>query len=814
MRTSRISRDTSRIIAASRTQRTLRQTRSATTGDTKPSHVKKETADGTNGDPDSELSPVPSDAGSDGEAERAPKKRKRGQDAPVVVKREVEESSIAAIASPQKDIKVKKARRAPAKKTKASDGSVKIEPPANWEEIYALTREMRNENVAPVDTMGCESLADRSKSPRDQRFQTLVALMLSSQTKDTVTAPVMRGMQENMPGGFNLESVLALEPAQLNAFINKVGFHNLKTKYIKQTAEILRDKWNSEIPDTIEGLVSLPGVGPKMAYLTLSAAWGRTEGIGVDVHVHRITNLWGWHKTQQPEQTRAALESWLPKDKWHDINNLLVGFGQTICLPVGRKCGDCKLAARGLCPSAVVAKGTKVKKEAVVKVEAPGGDAIVQEKVVGEVKIEDVGSTLQDIEDIGKEARKRITRKKQKSQSTDTRLPLTATKVRDRYCNMEGYRRDSPGPAPARPALSSTEPTVGGRMVFAEHISTPCLVYFVTVLATFQVGVAIVSNVVSPQYERVKDQLHAHSSALHKERIIHSRLEAVLASQLKRGFMDTHEDCLVRGLEKADHELLGLGFRYPDVRDQVVEWTMENCGRLQFVPQVVIEEPTTQEAVLTYWATVSYRALNFAEKAVGFVKQKFGWMWACLRSSSPPSDVSRVEGITANANMSTSEQILPERTLPQVPYGFVLGCGPGQPCRLFYPDELAARFDQAKVSPEFLAQLKSRTETMRTIHIKLAQVQATIIKASVMVSYLEIPLLVCCVIAFVNSITLKTIPSREVPGKEDMYLAKSVLMEQATHLAIVSLDKSPAIFPILPPRPPARNRVQCLGSDA
>jgi endonuclease-3 len=75
-----------------------------------------------------------------------------------------------------------------------------MEPPANWEEIYALTREMRNENVAPVDTMGCESLADRTRTPRDQRFQTLVALMLSSQTKDTVTAVAMRGMQERMPG--------------------------------------------------------------------------------------------------------------------------------------------------------------------------------------------------------------------------------------------------------------------------------------------------------------------------------------------------------------------------------------------------------------------------------------------------------------------------------------------------------------------------------------------------------------------------------------------------------------------------------------
>jgi endonuclease-3 len=208
--------------------------------------------------------------------------------------------------------------------------------------------------------------------------------------------------------------VLALEPAELNGYINKVGFHNLKTKYIKQTAEILRDKWNSEIPDTIAGLVSLPGVGPKMAYLTMSAAWGKDEGIGVDVHVHRITNLWGWNKTQQPEQTRAALESWLPKEKWHDINNLLVGFGQTICLPVGRKCGDCKLADRGLCPSAVVAKKAKVKKEeAVVKAKDGEGEGEGEVKVQGkltievdEIKAEDVEPAIPDIEDIGKERRR------------------------------------------------------------------------------------------------------------------------------------------------------------------------------------------------------------------------------------------------------------------------------------------------------------------------------------------------------------------------------------------------------------------------
>jgi endonuclease-3 len=150
-----------------------------------------------------------------------------------------------------------------------------------------------------------------------------------------------------------------------------------------------------------------------MAYLTMSAAWGRDEGIGVDVHVHRITNLWGWNKTQQPEQTRAILESWLPKDKWHDINNLLVGFGQTICLPVGRKCGQCKLAARGLCPSAVVAKTTKVKKEIVVKAE--GEEVVKQEEVaaeVSEIKAEDVDVVVGDIEDIGKTPGRRTPRKR------------------------------------------------------------------------------------------------------------------------------------------------------------------------------------------------------------------------------------------------------------------------------------------------------------------------------------------------------------------------------------------------------------------
>lgn len=142
--------------------------------------------------------------------------------------------------------------------------------------------------------------------------------------------------------------------------------------------------------------MSLPGVGPKMAYLCLSSAWGRTEGIGVDVHVHRITNLWGWNKTKNPEETRLALQAWLPKELWHEINWLMVGLGQTICLPVGRKCGECELGLRGLCKAAERSKvtlGRKIKEEKIKKDEE--GEVMEKSETVKEEEVEvDVGEMV------------------------------------------------------------------------------------------------------------------------------------------------------------------------------------------------------------------------------------------------------------------------------------------------------------------------------------------------------------------------------------------------------------------------------------
>ncbi|KAF2774247.1 DNA glycosylase, partial [Teratosphaeria nubilosa] len=297
-----------------------------------------------------------------------------------------------------------KARQQPAKRIKGPNGTMTVNPPTDWEKVYAITTEMRKRVVAAVDTMGCEEAAEEHASPRDKRLQTLISLMLSSQTKDPVTFAAMRNLQQNLPGGFNLESLLEVEPTVLNNLIHKVGFHNNKTKYIKNTAIILRDQFDGDIPNTIEGMISLPGVGPKMAYLCMSAAWGRDEGIGVDVHVHRITNLWGWHKTSTPEQTRAELESWLPRDKWHHINHLLVGFGQTICLPVGRRCDECDLANEKLCPSRVRGSPKKrtTKKEVAVKLE--GCEPNEQIGGVEEAKIEqdDVGIKIEiENEEVG-----------------------------------------------------------------------------------------------------------------------------------------------------------------------------------------------------------------------------------------------------------------------------------------------------------------------------------------------------------------------------------------------------------------------------
>ncbi|KAI9037811.1 endonuclease III domain-containing protein [Aspergillus affinis] len=418
MRTSRASKDTAKVLQAL-SPPGRRQTRSASGANALREFANNGGTASAEPDPpsnDDDLSSLSSVATVDMEdLLEPPAKRRKSKLASVatsgsrsstrrVPERKVEKPVKSEPVSP-KPKTAKTARKVPARKIKNEDGSQTVEPPSNWETIYDIVKKMREENpTAPVDTMGCAELYWRASSPRDKRFQTLIALMLSSQTKDTVTAVAMQRLHTELgeapevvkqedpvikqeediekptkDSTLNLENILAVAPERLNQLIGTVGFHNNKTKYIKAAALILRDQYDSDIPSTAPELMKLPGVGPKMAFLCMSAAWGKHEGIGVDVHVHRITNLWGWHKTKNPEETRMALESWLPKDKWHEINKLLVGLGQTVCLPVGRKCGDCDLAGMKLCKSEIKGLVSKKKKQ-----EDTGG---VPKAVDGEAKV-------------------------------------------------------------------------------------------------------------------------------------------------------------------------------------------------------------------------------------------------------------------------------------------------------------------------------------------------------------------------------------------------------------------------------------------
>lgn len=212
-----------------------------------------------------------------------------------------------------------------------------------FEKVWQGIKGMREKLVAPVDTMGCHKLA-KGHTPQAHRFQVLVALLLSSQTKDEITAQAVRNLQKHFNEKFECEAVINSDVHVLQKLIYPVGFYRKKSQNMKQIAEILLADYQGDIPNCVEGLVSLPGIGPKMAHLTMLSAWNKVTGIGVDVHVLRISNRLGWIDEKDPEKARRALELMVPRDKWSEINVLLVGFGQTICLPTNPKCQQCTVS--------------------------------------------------------------------------------------------------------------------------------------------------------------------------------------------------------------------------------------------------------------------------------------------------------------------------------------------------------------------------------------------------------------------------------------------------------------------------------------
>ena len=140
------------------------------------------------------------------------------------------------------------------------------------------------------------------------------------------------------------ETMVSLSEETIDNAIYPVGFHSTKAKNILAICRILIDEYNSRVPDEIDTLVTLPGVGRKTANLVVTLGYDK-PGICVDTHVHRISNRWGYVNTKNPEKTEAALREKLPQKYWIGYNDLLVIYGQNLCKPVSPFCSRCRLSS-------------------------------------------------------------------------------------------------------------------------------------------------------------------------------------------------------------------------------------------------------------------------------------------------------------------------------------------------------------------------------------------------------------------------------------------------------------------------------------
>ena len=170
-------------------------------------------------------------------------------------------------------------------------------------------------------------------------FRILISCLLSLRTKDKTTgeASTRLFVLAHTPAG-----LLKLPLKIIERAIYPVGFYRTKAKSIHAICRRLLDVYGGTVPDSIDELITLSGVGRKTANLVVTVGY-RKPGICVDIHVHRISNRWGYVKTRTPEETEEALRKKLPKRHWITFNDLLVPYGQHICQPVSPFCSRCKL---------------------------------------------------------------------------------------------------------------------------------------------------------------------------------------------------------------------------------------------------------------------------------------------------------------------------------------------------------------------------------------------------------------------------------------------------------------------------------------
>jgi endonuclease III len=201
----------------------------------------------------------------------------------------------------------------------------------NIDVIYKkLKSEFEKYNTPVVDLVEAQT-----KDP----FKILVTTILSARTKDETTSKVVKKLFEKVD---KPEDLKQLSLTEIEKLIYPVGFYHNKAKYLQKLPDVLETEFDNTVPDKIDDLLQLPGVGRKTANLVRTIAF-KKAAICVDVHVHRISNRLGLVNTKTPFETEMALRQSLPPQYWLMFNSYLVAFGQNICRPRNPKCNACPI---------------------------------------------------------------------------------------------------------------------------------------------------------------------------------------------------------------------------------------------------------------------------------------------------------------------------------------------------------------------------------------------------------------------------------------------------------------------------------------
>jgi endonuclease III len=195
---------------------------------------------------------------------------------------------------------------------------------------FILGKEFARHRVPVVDLIEMQT-----KDP----FKVLVTTILSARTKDETTTEASRRLFAVIR---NLGDLDRIPLSRLERLIFPVGFYRTKARHLKLLPAEMRRLFDGRIPDSVEELVNLPGVGRKTANLVVAVAF-RKPAICVDVHVHRICNRLGYLRTKSPFETEMKLRGVLPRELWIMFNSFLVSFGQHQCLPINPHCNTCPI---------------------------------------------------------------------------------------------------------------------------------------------------------------------------------------------------------------------------------------------------------------------------------------------------------------------------------------------------------------------------------------------------------------------------------------------------------------------------------------